>query len=213
MRGIRRALFHRAFTSGDLMDEMSMQVDANRVSRRASNALVRVRHAVLHNKTVGSFVGLWLAGLLIAFVLPAPVRVTPQAFELYTQKAQQAESYSGVLSQAQGRMYKQQAILHTEQVCTGRRLRSCTRCSNACAWPHCAQAAARLATEMQSRQRRVMQPPCVSRARASLHALLHFVVHASASCQRLRAQCVCRAGFHGSPRQSAKGASPRSAQS
>lgn len=116
MRGIRRALFYRAFTPGEFMDEMNMQVDANRVSRRASNALVRFRHAVLHNKVVGGAVGLWLMGLLIAFVLPAPIQVTPEAFELYTQKAQHAETYTGVLNRAHNKMYQQQAVLHREQV-------------------------------------------------------------------------------------------------
>lgn len=93
-----------------------MQVDINRISRRASNTLVRFRHAVVHNKAVGGAVGLWIMGLLIAFVLPAPVSVTPEAFALYTKKAQQAESQSGVLSRAQSDMYQQQAILQSEQV-------------------------------------------------------------------------------------------------
>lgn len=63
-----------------------------------TEVLSAIRRLVLHNRYVGAATGLWIIGLLVVFVLPAPVAITPEKmarFERRMYDVQAAEKQFG----------------------------------------------------------------------------------------------------------------------
>lgn len=104
----RRAHHHRAVR----------QLDVQRFRSDAGTVAVQLRDAVLHNKWAGGLAGLWVLGLLITFVLPAPVRVTQDMQRAFDHKAQAIDHYEEPLSEAARDMFEAEAVYRRERVCS-----------------------------------------------------------------------------------------------
>jgi hypothetical protein len=96
------------------------QVDVHRYASDARNAIVLVKNAILHNKWAGSAVGLWIMGLLIVFVLPAPVSVTDHKMATYKTKAKLVEKFSGPIVEASKHMLVAEDRYLNDKVCFGK---------------------------------------------------------------------------------------------
>ena len=92
------------------------QLDVQRFRADAGTVAVQLRNAVLHNKWAGGLAGLWVLGLLITFVLPAPVHVTDEMHLAYVRKAVAIDHFDEPLSKAARHMFESEAVWRHERV-------------------------------------------------------------------------------------------------
>jgi hypothetical protein len=98
-------------------DRAAHQVDVHRYASDAGNAIILIKNVILHNKWAGGAVGLWIMGLLIVFVLPAPIAVTDAQLASYKAKAKLAERFNGPLVEASKDMRVAEDRYLTDRVC------------------------------------------------------------------------------------------------
>jgi hypothetical protein len=93
-----------------------MQVDAVQMSRNANRVLANAGRAIVRNRWAGSAVGLWLVGLLVVFVLPAPYPITHEMLNRYEQKAYDVHAVQDRISDKTSQMYIRESHYRDAQV-------------------------------------------------------------------------------------------------
>lgn len=92
------------------------QGDPNAVVQRRRNVLTAVKDAVFKNRWARTVVCLWLLGLTVMFVLPAPQTITDDMMSAYQNKMSVAEQYNGKVGQAIADMIEVQSSYNDERV-------------------------------------------------------------------------------------------------
>ena len=93
-----------------------MQVDAVQATREASRAVVRSGNLILRNRWAGGMAGLWLFGLLVVFVLPAPISETDEMLSAYESKHVDVQAVNDKLGRVEHDMYERESRYHNERV-------------------------------------------------------------------------------------------------
>jgi hypothetical protein len=98
----------RRFMYNRRMAAAPMQVDAVQMSNDANRVLNRAGRAVSRSPWTGSALGLWLIGLLIVFVLPAPVQITEDMLTAFNTKAAKVEAVNDRLTSVMSDLYERE---------------------------------------------------------------------------------------------------------
>jgi hypothetical protein len=68
------------------MPQLDTTFEQLQLRNTPQEVLVYTRRLVFGNRWVGATAGLWLVGLLVAFVLPPPVPITPEKLQVFEEK-------------------------------------------------------------------------------------------------------------------------------
>jgi hypothetical protein len=108
-----RGILHSRFT----MDERENHQEAgNAVVQRRGSVLSALQDAVFKKKRARVFVGLWLLGLTVMFVLPAPQTITDDMMSAYNMKMVVVEDYNGKVGEAMAELIEVQSAYNDERV-------------------------------------------------------------------------------------------------
>jgi hypothetical protein len=81
-----------------------------------AEVLTAVRRLVLHNRWAGAATGLWIVGLLVVFVLPAPVAITPEKMATFEQRMFDVQAAEKQLGEIENELYSADTAYRNEAV-------------------------------------------------------------------------------------------------
>jgi hypothetical protein len=97
---------------------MNNELALERLQSSPSQTLTNVRRILFGNKLAGTLTGVWLCGLLVAFVLPAPVAVTEQSLAAYNDKIHDVLAIQKHVSEVEDDYVDADYHYRSEAVCT-----------------------------------------------------------------------------------------------
>jgi hypothetical protein len=83
-----------------------------------TEVLTTVRRLVLHNRWFGAATGLWIMGLLVVFVLPAPVPITPERMAMFEQRMYDVKAAEKRLGEVENEFFSADSAYRSEAVRT-----------------------------------------------------------------------------------------------
>jgi hypothetical protein len=81
-----------------------------------TEVLTSVRRLVLHNRWLGAATGLWIIGLLVVFVLPAPVPISPEKMAKFEQRMYDVQAAEKQLSEVENDFFSADSAYRSEAV-------------------------------------------------------------------------------------------------
>lgn len=81
-----------------------------------TEVLTTARRLILHNRWFGMATGLWIVGLLVVFVLPAPVPITPEKMARFEQRMFDVQAAERQLSEIENDFFTADSAYRSEAV-------------------------------------------------------------------------------------------------
>lgn len=81
-----------------------------------TEVLTAVRRLILGNRWVGAATGLWICGLLVVFVLPAPVAITPENMARFEQRMYSVHAAEKQLGEVENELFNADSAYRSEAV-------------------------------------------------------------------------------------------------